>query len=126
MPSAPRQQCLLEIEAARMRHAWAKAQLKGGDSTPALTKYLEDSSSELAALATANSQIIPSRLDTQGEPTKESAVKCVQCGVETELHRADVPYCIGCIDRSEQDRQENSGTALLETDKRRFEQRIKA
>jgi hypothetical protein len=57
MPLAPRQQRLLEIETARMRHAWAKAQLKRGDSTHALMKYLEDSSSELAALRTADGQI---------------------------------------------------------------------
>ena len=54
--------------------------------------------------------------------TDEPAVKCVQCGKETALYRADVPYCVGCMDRSEQNLQENSGTSLLETDKRRFEQ----
>ena len=56
MPLVPRQQRLLEIETARMRYAWAKAQLDRGDPTPALVKYLEDSSSELAALKIANSQ----------------------------------------------------------------------
>jgi len=50
MPLAPRQQRLLEIETARIRHAWAKAQLDRGDSTPALVKYLEASSGELDAL----------------------------------------------------------------------------
>jgi hypothetical protein len=57
MPLAPRQQRLLEIETARIRHAWAKAQLDRGDSTPALVKYLEASSGELDALKTANIQM---------------------------------------------------------------------
>ena len=57
MPLAPREQRLLEIETARMRHAWAKAQLDRGESTPALMKYLEDSSNELAILKAANRQM---------------------------------------------------------------------
>jgi len=61
MPFASRQQCLLEIETARMRHAWAKAQFDRGDCTPALVKYLKDSASELVAMKTANSQADCSR-----------------------------------------------------------------
>jgi hypothetical protein len=41
---------LLDIEAARARHAWAKAQLgKLSDSTP-FTKYVEESGDDLRAL----------------------------------------------------------------------------
>lgn len=54
--------------------------------------------------------------------TNEAAVKCVQCGADTELYRADVTYCVGCMVRSDEDRQKNSFTSLLETDKRSFKQ----
>ena len=27
-------------------------------------------------------------------------LKCVQCGAETDLRRADVPYCLDCVDRA--------------------------
>jgi hypothetical protein len=40
----------LDIETARVRHAWAKAQIIGDGATPALTKYLKESLDELAAL----------------------------------------------------------------------------
>jgi hypothetical protein len=46
----PNEQRLLEIETARMRHAWAKAQIEGGGPTPALTKYLKESLDELSLL----------------------------------------------------------------------------
>jgi hypothetical protein len=46
----PRQQRLLEIETARMRHAWAKAEVERGTASPALTKYLEESLQEWRAL----------------------------------------------------------------------------
>jgi len=45
-----RQQLLLEIETAKMRYEWAKAEVKRGDPSPALVKYLEDSLLELRAL----------------------------------------------------------------------------
>lgn len=41
---------LLDIETARVRHAWAKAQIKDDGTTPALTKYLKESLEELAVL----------------------------------------------------------------------------
>lgn len=41
---------LLDIETARVRHAWAKAQIVGGGGTPALMRYLKDSLDELAVL----------------------------------------------------------------------------
>jgi hypothetical protein len=45
-----RQQLLLEIETAKVRHAWAKAEVKRGEPSPALVKYLEDSLQEWRAL----------------------------------------------------------------------------
>jgi hypothetical protein len=50
-----RQQLLIEIETARMRHAWAEAEVKRGDPSPALVKYLEDSLQELQALRSRRS-----------------------------------------------------------------------
>ena len=44
------EQRLLDIETARVRHAWAKAQIIGDGATPALTKYLKESLDELAVL----------------------------------------------------------------------------
>ena len=41
---------LLEIETARVRHAWAKAQIESAGATPALTKYLSESLKELGVL----------------------------------------------------------------------------
>lgn len=41
---------LLQIETARIRHAWAKSQVLHGETTPALLKYLKDSLDELAVL----------------------------------------------------------------------------
>jgi hypothetical protein len=43
------EQRLLDIETARVRHAWAKAQIING-KTPALVKYLKESLDELAVL----------------------------------------------------------------------------
>ena len=45
-----RQQILLEIETARMRYNWAKAEVKRGEPSPALVKYLQESLQELRAL----------------------------------------------------------------------------
>jgi hypothetical protein len=45
-----RQQILLEIETARMRHAWAKAEVKRGEPSVALVKYLQESGQELRTL----------------------------------------------------------------------------
>ena len=28
-------------------------------------------------------------------------LKCVQCGAETQLLRAEIPYCVKCVDRVE-------------------------
>jgi hypothetical protein len=44
------EQRLLAIETARVRHAWAKAQIVGDGETPALIRYLKDSLDELAVL----------------------------------------------------------------------------
>jgi hypothetical protein len=57
MPLQPRQQRLLEIETARMRHAWAKAQVESGNSTPALKKYLRETLNELAAFKASHTRI---------------------------------------------------------------------
>jgi hypothetical protein len=45
-----RQQLLLEIETARMRHAWARSEVKRGEPSPALVKYLDESLQELRVL----------------------------------------------------------------------------
>jgi hypothetical protein len=47
-----RQQLLIEIETARLRHAWAKAEVKRGEPSPALVKYLQESLVELRTLKT--------------------------------------------------------------------------
>ena len=57
MSLAPRQQRLLAIETARVRHAWAKAEFERGAPTTALIKYLRESLDELAALRASNSRI---------------------------------------------------------------------
>jgi hypothetical protein len=48
----PRPQRLLEIETAKMRYAWAKAEVERGTATPALIRYLEESLQELRELKT--------------------------------------------------------------------------
>jgi hypothetical protein len=49
-PSYTHEDRLLQIETARVRHAWAKSQVTNGEATPALIKYLKASLEELAAL----------------------------------------------------------------------------
>jgi hypothetical protein len=44
------EQRLLAIETARVRHAWAKAQITGDGETPALARYLKESLDELIGL----------------------------------------------------------------------------
>lgn len=44
------EQQLLGIETARVRHAWARAQIENEGATPALTKYLIESLNELLIL----------------------------------------------------------------------------
>ena len=46
----PREQRLLAIETARVRHAWAKAQIESAGATPALIKYLKESLNEKGIL----------------------------------------------------------------------------
>ena len=46
----PPERLLLEIEAARMCHAWALAQIEAGHSTPAITKYVGEALEELRVL----------------------------------------------------------------------------
>jgi len=53
-----RNQRLLEIETARMRYGWAKAQIEHGQTTPALLKYLKDSLQELAVLRAESERIL--------------------------------------------------------------------
>jgi hypothetical protein len=55
---SPYERRLLNIETARVRHAWAKDQITSGGTTPALLKYLQQSLAELAALK-ANHQKRP-------------------------------------------------------------------
>ena len=43
-------QRLLDIETARVRHAWAKAQIETTGATPALTRYLSECLTELVVL----------------------------------------------------------------------------
>jgi hypothetical protein len=50
IPSNTHQDRILQIETARVRHAWAKSQVTNGEATPALLKYLKASLEELAAL----------------------------------------------------------------------------
>ena len=45
-----REKRLLDIETARVRHAWARAQIESSRATPALTKYLSESLMELGVL----------------------------------------------------------------------------
>lgn len=44
------QMLLFEIETAKMRLAWAKAEVERGGITPALAKYLEEAPEELHQL----------------------------------------------------------------------------
>lgn len=46
----PREQRLLAIETARVRHAWAKAQIESAGATPALIKSLKESLNEKGIL----------------------------------------------------------------------------
>ena len=61
MALPPRQQRILEIETARVRHTWAKAQIENAGATPALTEYLQESLYELADLRIAHARIDISR-----------------------------------------------------------------
>ena len=45
-----RRQLLLEIETAKLRYAWAKAEVKRGEPSPALVKYIQESLQELRTL----------------------------------------------------------------------------
>jgi len=51
------EQRLLAIETARVRHAWARAQIIGDGETPALVKYLKDSLDELTVLRATDLKI---------------------------------------------------------------------
>jgi hypothetical protein len=46
----PHERRLLEIETARVRHGWAKAQVENVGATPALANYLKESLNELGQL----------------------------------------------------------------------------
>jgi len=46
----PQEQLLLQIETARARLAWARAQVESRVTTPALAKYITDFTEELRAL----------------------------------------------------------------------------
>ena len=45
-----RQELLFKIETAKMRHAWAVAELNRMGSTPALEAFIDESGKELAEL----------------------------------------------------------------------------
>jgi hypothetical protein len=36
--------------------------------------------------------------DVEAE-TEVLLAKCVECGAETQLYRANIPYCVTCMDR---------------------------
>jgi hypothetical protein len=57
MVVTPHEQRLLEVETARVRHAWAKAQIESQGATPALLNYLKASLEELAALKVNDSEM---------------------------------------------------------------------
>jgi len=46
----PHEQRLLGIETARVRYAWAKAQVESAGATPALVKYIKESLCESSIL----------------------------------------------------------------------------
>ena len=48
----PRDALLLEIEAAKMRHEWAKAELRRAGNSPALVRFVAESLKELRILQT--------------------------------------------------------------------------
>ena len=47
-----KQRVRLEIETARRRHCWARAEVKRGEPSPALVKYLQESGEESRMLKT--------------------------------------------------------------------------
>ena len=53
----PHEQRLLEIETARERYDWAKAQIESGGATAALTKYMEASLQELRILIASDAEL---------------------------------------------------------------------
>jgi len=57
MVLTPHEQRLLEVETARVRHAWAKAQIESHGAAPALLNYLKASLEELAALKVNDSEM---------------------------------------------------------------------
>jgi hypothetical protein len=57
MVLTPHEQRLLEVETARVRHAWAKAQIESQGATPALLNYLKASLEELASLKVNDSEM---------------------------------------------------------------------
>jgi hypothetical protein len=65
----PHEQRLLAIETARVRHAWAKAQIKSGGATPALLKYLKESLEELNRLRVTDLEM--ERTEKKGDNSKE-------------------------------------------------------
>jgi len=56
-----REQLHLEIETAGMRHAWAKAEVKRGGGTPALTQYVRESLQEWRELTAAMRRRFPKK-----------------------------------------------------------------
>jgi hypothetical protein len=62
MTLSPRQRRLLEIETAKARRTWAKAEIKSGGPTPALTKYLRESREELIQAAKPKSNLLSAPL----------------------------------------------------------------
>jgi len=39
--------------------------------------------------------------------------KCSRCGAETQLYRADIPYCVNCVDKIEKEQKSNKGRTIV-------------
>jgi hypothetical protein len=106
-----RQQLLLEIETAKMRLAWAKAEMKRGEPSPALAKYLAGCLQELRAL---KSLITSSRAAKRLQPSppaharrrglgRTNATPTPRTGISDYLHppRLNSSYSGSCEKREQ-------------------------
>lgn len=84
-----RQQLLLEIETAKRRHAWAKAEMKRGEPSPALAEYLAGCLEELRVL---KSLIASSRAAKQLQPSPRAHARRQSLGRTnaTPIHRTGI------------------------------------
>jgi hypothetical protein len=51
-------------------------------------------------------------------PTEASTVPCVRCGANTDLRRADIAYCVGCMNVTEADGFQGAGSTDPDDDPR--------